>query len=191
MNPFHSISVTLGLVIGLGVARILSAFVSVFRSRTQASIDWIPLVWAACIFLWQIQFWWAIIELPSHLSTWTLTEFFLLLSMTLLLYVSAALVLPATDIIHGRTLADTFQRDGKWALLFLSAYFGQAIIVNWYLFDAPPFEYPAALNILLVINPLVFLYASSRRIAIWLTLAYLGVALWAAWEISPHSYTAR
>jgi hypothetical protein len=188
MDPFRGISVTLALVIGLGVARILSASVNVFKSRSHARLDWIPLVWAACIFLWQIQFWWAIIELPTLVSTWTLPEFMLLLSMTLMLYVAAALVLPASEIIAGETLSDTFQRDGRWSLIFLSAYFMLAIFVNVYLFGVPLLQYPSILDAGLVLIPLVFLACSSRKARARITLFYVAFALWSAWANSPQSY---
>ena len=189
MDAYHAVSVTLGLVIGLGVARLLSSSVNVFKSRDTAQVDWIPLAWAACVFLWQLQFWWAIVELPGLVSTWTLLEFGLLLGMTLLLYVAAALILPTTDTIHSDSLTAMFQRDGRWALVMLSSYFVLAIVVNGYMFRVPPFGYPEAVNILLVVLPLVYLRQRTRRGQAVATVLYVFTSLWAAWEMSPHAYS--
>jgi hypothetical protein len=189
MDAYHAVSVTLGLVIGLGVARLLSSSVNVFKSRDTAQVDWIPLAWAGCVFLWQLQFWWAIVELPSLVDTWTILEFGLLLGMTLLLYVAAALILPTTDTIHSDSLTAMFQRDGRWALVMLSLYFVLAVVVNWYLFRVPPFGYPEALNILLAVLPLVYLRQRTRRGQVVATVLYVVISLWAAWEMSPHAYS--
>ena len=70
MDSFRWIAVALSMILGLGVTRLLSAFVAVFRSRKHSKLDWIPLAWAGCIFLWQLQFWWAIIELPGLIRVW-------------------------------------------------------------------------------------------------------------------------
>lgn len=188
MDAFKAISVTLSLVIGLGVARLLSSNVTLFKSRHRTSFDWIPLAWAACIFLWQIQFWWAIIQLPDLVNEWSIAEFGILLAMTLTLYIAAALILPIEELAKGETLADEFQRDGRWALVFLSLYFVLAIAVNWWLFRDPPYAYPACINLLLIPVPLAFLIRKSRRDRAVLTLAYIALSLWAAWENSPHVY---
>jgi hypothetical protein len=97
MDSFRWIAVVLSMILGLGVTRLLSSAVEVFRSRHQAKMDWVPFVWAGCIFIWQLQFWWGIIELPSLVKAWSVGSFLVLVSLTLLLFVSAGLVLH-TDV---------------------------------------------------------------------------------------------
>lgn len=72
MESFRWIAVVLSMILGLGVARLLSSGVEVFRSRSNGKFDWVPLLWAGCIFLWQLQFWWGIIELPGLIQAWTI-----------------------------------------------------------------------------------------------------------------------
>jgi hypothetical protein len=115
------------MVLGLGITRLLSALVEVFRSRETVKLDWVPLVWAGCIFLWQLQYWWAIIELPGLVNSWTPGAFVVLVSLPLFLFVSAALVLPPSKEGGTRTLRESFARDGRWALVSMSAYFGLAL----------------------------------------------------------------
>ncbi len=190
MDPFKSVTVIFGLIIGLGVARILSGGVNVFRSRSRAKIDWIPLLWAGCIFLWQLQFWWAIIELPHYVSTWSIQEFVAMVLLTLLLFVAAALILPASDIVPGDTLAEEFRRDGRWSLILLSLYFVMASGINWWLFDTPLYSYPALLNIGLILLPLLYLRVTARWHQATVSVLYAILALWSAWEASPHAYLA-
>ena len=56
MDSFRWISVTFSMILGLGVARLLTSGVALFKSRETAHLDWVPIVWAASIFLWQLQY---------------------------------------------------------------------------------------------------------------------------------------
>ena len=67
------------------------------------------------------------IECTSLVRTWTPLQFLALLGFPLVLFVAAALVLPLTELQSGDTLAASFERDGRWALLFLSVYFFLAV----------------------------------------------------------------
>jgi hypothetical protein len=188
METFHWISVILSLVLGLGITRLLSSAVAVFRSRGRAQIDWVPLVWGACIFLWQLQFWWAIIELAPKINTWTPVQFLALLGLPLLLFVAAALILPSSELSTGDSLAEVFERDGRWALVFLSAYFVLATGENWYFWHVPPFTRTGFINLILAAVPLLFLSVSSRKLRCALTVLYAVLSVLAAWAESPHAY---
>ena len=165
MDAFRWISVVLSMILGLAVTRLLSALVAVFRSRTRAQLDWVPLAWAGCIFLWQLQYWWAIIELPGMINAWTLGSFLLLVSLTLLLFVSAALVLPPSELKEDDTLRASFERDGRWGLVSLSAYFGLALVTDWILWDVSPFSLWGAFLMALMVLPLVCVWSRSRRVS--------------------------
>ena len=188
VSPFRWIAVTLSLILGFGVTRLLSAGVAMFRSRTIARLDWIPLVWAACIFFWQIQYWWAIIELPRFITAWYLGQYMMLLGLALLLFVAAALVLPATELSEGEDLSESFRRDGHWALPCLSAYFLLAFFADWHFWGVSPISYLGSLLGSLLLIPLVFISVSSRRVKAGLTLFYVLLSLWSGWELSPKIY---
>ena len=189
MDSFRWIAVVLSMILGLGITRLLSASVAVFRSRTHSRLDWVPLVWAGCIFMWQLQFWWAIIELPALVKTWSVGYFLTLVTLTLLLFVSAALVLPPLELKDGESLQDSFERDGRWSLLSLSAYFLLALAVDWVFWHVSPFSNGGGLLVPLMILPLVFLWTKSRRVQEAITLLYVPISTWAASVLSPASYT--
>jgi len=188
MDAFKWISVVLSMILGLGVTRLLSALVTVFRSRKRAGLDWVPLAWAGCIFLWQLQYWWAIIELPGMMDEWTLGSFLMLVSLTLLLFVSAALVLPFTELKEDDTLRASFERDGRWGLVSLSAYFALAIVTDWVLWGVPPFSTWGAFLIALMILPLACVWSRSRRVQAAITILYIPLTIWAALGLSRPSY---
>jgi hypothetical protein len=86
--------VVLSTVLGLGVARILSGFVAAFKAGGRVRQDWLPLLLAGVILAELLQFWWAIAEL-SVAKTWTLASFTLLVGLIVMLFLAAALIVPA------------------------------------------------------------------------------------------------
>lgn len=188
MDSFQWITVTVSIVLGLGITGTLSGMVALFRARGTVRFDWIPVTWAGCIFLWQLQYWWAVIELSSLIRTWTILEFAVLLLLVVLLYVASALVLPAQPTDRDGDMAASFEHDGRWALIFISAYFAVALFANCYLWKSRAFTYAQALDAALIALPLLYLRTQPRRGRVFVTLLYVAVSLIAAWLNSPKSY---
>ena len=134
MDAFRFTSVVLSTVLGLGVARILSGFVAAFKARGRVRQDWLPLLLAGVILAELLQFWWAIAEL-SVAKTWTLASFTLLVGLIVMLFLAAALIVPAESVEVSPRKA--FERDGRWALAVLACYHLAAIIANRMLFNEP------------------------------------------------------
>ena len=176
------------MILGLGVARLLTNAVGVFTSRTRVRIDWVPLAWAASIFVMQIQFWWAIIELSARTGGWTIGHFLLLLSLPLVLFVAAALVLPSEESPEDKRLMDWFDRDGRWALPVISAYYVTAILANWLLFNDPPASFQDGEEIVLAALPVAYILTATRRWRALITIVFFALNLWVNWELSPKSY---
>lgn len=188
MSSFRWIAVALSMILGLGVTRLLSALVAVFRSRAHSRLDWVPLAWAGCIFIWQLQFWWAIIELSSLVKGWTIGYFLTLVFLTLLLFVSAALVLPSSELKADEDLATSFERDGRWSLLALAAYFLLAAIADWLFWNVSAVSREGGYLMGLILLPLIYLRARSRRLQVAITASFILLSVWAAWSLSPASY---
>ena len=188
MDAFRWIAISLAMILGLGVTRVLSSSVAAFRSRTHASLDWIPLLWAAAIFVLQIQFWWAAIELPNLVPTWTLASFLTLLGIPLALFTASAMVLPPYELEPGASLGALFERDGRWALLSLSAYALLALEIDLQMFHTHLVSWSVVLLVAEAILPLLFLLASTRRRKALTTVAYFVLVLATSWYVSPKVY---
>ena len=186
-DPFRWIAVVLSILLGLGVTRLLTALVGLFRARHHAKLDAVPLVWAGCLFLWQLQFWWAIVELPSLVPTWTIFEFLVLVALALLLFVAGALLLPDSLGVD-ESLRASFERDGRWGLVALSAYFALAIGANAFVWGASPWSWTGALNAALGVLSLVAALTRSRRTQVVCATVYVPLSLVAAWVASQHAY---
>lgn len=163
MKSFGWIAVPLAMIFGLGITRLLTSGVAVFKTRERAQTDWVPIAWAACTFVLLLQYWWAVIELTALIEIWSLGKFLLLLGLVLFLFVAAALVLPVKGLRKGRSLSESFNRDGRWALCFLSGYFLLAMATNWLIWGVSPISLSGGLLVILALLPLAFLVIPSRR----------------------------
>lgn len=187
MDTFRWISVVFSMILGLGVARLLTSAAATFRARHQATMDWIPLAWAGFIFLQQISFWWSLEELATIMTHWSFASFLLLVGLVLALFLAAALILPPSEIPAGESLRAYFEADGRWGLLAVSLFNGLAILVNFIFWDVGVLSSGAILNLALGLLPLA-VFAGSRRVQIFGTVLYVPVGLYAAAQLLPTSY---
>jgi hypothetical protein len=188
MDSFRWISVVLSMILGLGVARVLNASALAFRLRHTVRLDWIPLVWAGCVFLWQLQFWWGILELQAMVTQLTLGIFLVLVAFPLLLYAAAALIMPMDRRFAEEPMADLFQRDGRWALLVIAANHLLAIVVDLAFWDVSPLSGQSLCLLILAALAMLCFNSRSRRMRAWTTAAYGILALFTAWWLSPSVY---
>jgi len=188
MDAFRWISVVLSIILGLGITRLLSAAVEVFRARDRWEMDWVPLAWAGCIFLSQLQFWWGIIELQGMVPQWSIGLFLLLVSLTIVLFLAASLILPLARSDEKGSLRTSFEHDGRWALVALSAYNGLAILADWLLWDVSPLSSWGAFLVLEALLPLGVVLIRKRRTQAAITLLYVPLSILAALDLSRASY---
>jgi hypothetical protein len=187
MDTFRWIAVVVSMILGLGVARLLTGVVAVFRARGRATLDWLPLVWATAIFIQQIAFWWSLEDAAGQVATWTLPSFLMLVTLVLTLFLAAALVLPANDMVEGDSLRALFDRDGRWALLALAGFNAVVILANWVIWREGPLTESVRLNIALTVVPLAGFFG-SRRVQAIAAVVYVVVAIWGVIELSPAAY---
>jgi hypothetical protein len=188
MTSFEFFSVALSFVLGLGVTRLLLGGLGVFRARRRQTVHWIPIVWAVSIFLFQIQFWWALFELNGLIEIWTHGVFATLLSAAILLFISGALILPALGDQQQESLFDNFHKDGRWALLALTAYSALSIWANWFLFETSPLSATGALVVVYGGLALASFMSSNQRVLGILTVGHLIAAIYAYFALAPATY---
>jgi hypothetical protein len=187
MDTFRWIAVVVSMILGLGVTRLLSSAVAVFKSRRRASVDWLPLVWALVIFVQQIDFWWSLEELSVLVPKWTFAEFLMLVALVLVLFLAAALILPQAEMERGDTLRGFFDRDGRYALVALAVFSLLAILANLIFWDVRIVGLENAINLLLGALAVVTM-ARSRSTQVAATGAYIVVLLIGILQLSPTSY---
>ena len=188
MTSFEFFTVALSFVLGLGVTRLLLGGLGVFRARQRQKVHWIPIVWAVSIFLYQIQYWWAIFELKGLIETWTHGAFATLLSLAVLLFIAGALILPTSADQERESLFEYFDQNGRWALPALTAYMALAIWANWFLFGTSLLSGMQALIVVIGGLALVAFMSSNQRILGVSTVGNLFCSIYAYFALAPTEY---
>lgn len=188
MDSFRWIAVAISMILGIGVTRLLSSAVLLLRNRGEFEFDLLPLAWAAFIFVAQLQFWWSIIELSKMVSIWTLGNFLLLLSMPLMLFVAASLILPFEARERDLVLREGFERDGRLALIALTLYNGIACVADAAWWSASFLNLQGVMLLGLVILPAVLFFVSGRAAQVSITCLYGLLLLAGGIDFSPASY---
>lgn len=96
MTPFEHLGVLVSIVIGLGIAHLLSALHRVVEARDRVRGYWLVWLWAAVIFVAQIEWWWAFFEL-RHATTWNFFYFLFVLLSPVTLFLASTFALPDVE----------------------------------------------------------------------------------------------
>jgi hypothetical protein len=177
LTNFSIIATILSMVLGLSVTRLLLGLVTIFRIRRTSRLDWVPLVWSFVLFETQLEYWWAINQLPSVKSAFTFPEFIFLVLLTLMLFLSAALLLPSRSEDEQDGLRLYFERDGRFALISYSAFLALGFFVNIFFLKQSAESEWAYLDIILMILPITAFLAKPRKVYATLTLLYLPLSV--------------
>ncbi len=136
----------------------------------------------------QIQFWWAIFELAKLKSSWTLVDFLIVVSMPLLLFIAAALVLPHEPRERDLDLRASFARDGRLALLALALFNAVACIADYKWWPLQPRLADVLVMATLIALPLSVLLSRRSVVQLGLTVAYACLLDVAQIVDSPAAY---
>lgn len=174
-HSFQWIQASLGIMVALGMTRLILSVVHMHIARRAIRLDWIPFVWALNIFFLLMQFSWMFVELEPIVEKWSFGLFLALLGVVLTLFTASALVLPNTKEQAGDSLQEWFERDGRYSLLFLTAYALLSFFFNWYLAGQSPETNPAAG--MLIAMSLVAFFTKSRKLLASMTILNLVLTL--------------
>jgi len=146
MSAFKHVVVPLGVVVGMGVANIVSGVARMVSDRERVKMCWEHSVWMAALFLWFVLLWWIAWSLrlvPSE--KWTFTTLIFLLIGPALLYLASALILPAVPGKGELDLGARFAVVGRPFFLCLIGAVAWLTIAGMWL-GGEPFATPARLN---------------------------------------------
>lgn len=91
MLNWTTVSVTLSLLIGKSITRILTGSNATFRARRRATIDWIPLAWSVVLLLAAIEAWATLGTFSRAHQDFSPGQYFLLGGLMMLLYAASSL----------------------------------------------------------------------------------------------------
>lgn len=90
---FTHIRIVMGMVIGLGIARLLTGVAGLIQHPDRYKASLLHLLWVVSILIELVLFWWWEFEL-SRISHWSLGAFLFLIGYAVVLYLLAALLFP-------------------------------------------------------------------------------------------------
>lgn len=90
---FPHVRIVMGMVVGLGITRLLMGGAGLVQHPKRAKLSLIHLLWAGSILLELVFFWWWEFELYA-LREWTFGTFFFLIGYAVTLFLLAALLFP-------------------------------------------------------------------------------------------------
>jgi hypothetical protein len=178
---FPIVATVISMVLGLSVTRLLTGFVTIFRIRRTSPVDWVPLAWSGILFIMQLQYWWAINQLSSLRQTFQFGEFIFLVLLTLMLFLTAALLLPSRGEDEAKGLRVYFEQDGRFALISLTAFLLFGLVVNVFGFKSPIESAWAVTDIPMIILPALAFFLRERKYYATITAIYLPLCALDVW----------
>jgi hypothetical protein len=118
---FPHIRIVMGMVIGLGITRLLMGVAGLVQHPARAKLSVTHLLWAASILVELILFWWWEFAL-YRINDWSFGIFFFLIGYAVTLFLLAALLFPdKLDDYDG--YEDFFLKRRHWFFSILAATF--------------------------------------------------------------------
>jgi hypothetical protein len=93
VDEFNYLSVLVSIVLGLGIAQLMTGVGRLLQNRARVRVYWPVIACVATMLLVHVQVWWSMFELREH-TGWTFVDFLAVLSLPIALYLMSALVLP-------------------------------------------------------------------------------------------------
>ncbi|CAN5476369.1 hypothetical protein BH10PSE7_BH10PSE7_15010 [soil metagenome] len=121
MDIFTHIRIVLGMIIGLGIARLLLGLTRFIQHPDRYKPSLIHLIWASSTFLLLVHFWWWEFRLHAILG-WTFSLYFFLIIFAILLFSLCTLLFP-DDINEYEGYEDYFLSRRVWFFAILASTF--------------------------------------------------------------------
>jgi hypothetical protein len=165
MQTFEYIKSVIGIILGLGLAKLLQSAVKLIQHPGRTKPYWIHLLWSLYLFLVLTHFWWWEYNL-KRVTTWSFQAYFFLVLYITIYFVLCALLWPDDVKDYGDRFEDYFYSRKKWFFAFLAASFAADVVDTWLkgsdYFLQSTWEYPLR-NSLHFILCIVAIYTSNRR----------------------------
>ena len=112
MEMFNYVMVLASVIIGLGIAHLLTGVAGIIQHPGRAKLYWVHLLWVAATFLRAIFWWWFEFQFLA-VGEWTFSLYFFVLTYAVLIYMWCALLFPR-DLAGFDGYEDYFYSRGKW-----------------------------------------------------------------------------
>ena len=135
MTQHEYIFVTVSIVIGMAITRILKVVGDLTRYHKKVKIHWSTIIWSLSIMIFILQLWWIGWGLRDY-GDWVFLHFLILISASICIYGAAEMALPDPDdgqydmLLHSQTL-------GRFSAMSMLIYFLLGPYINIVMFKNP------------------------------------------------------
>jgi hypothetical protein len=120
MTPFEHLAVLISIIIGLAIAHLLTTVHRLVQARRRVRFYWLPVTWAAVLFVAQVEWWWGIFGMRQQ-TTWNFFYFLFLLLSPVTLYLASASVLPEVEPGQEVDLRAYYYANRGWLFAMLAS----------------------------------------------------------------------
>ena len=189
MSIFEYVTVAVSIILGLAIARMLSALTDLFIYKDRVRLHWIPIVWVVTLFLVLITFWWQLFSSGAS-KEWLYIDFVAIITIAVLFYVASSLLLPRYWTDNEIDLYEFFSATGRWGAAANSAIYFFAIFLDFLLWGIPVASTLTALKLLTFAAGIgAFLSRSVRQAGIWTVAYVLALVALMGYALNP-AYSA-
>jgi hypothetical protein len=119
VSPFEHISVLVSIILGLGITQLLISVHRLVQARERVRPYWLSLLWAALIFVSQVEWWWASYALRQE-TVWNFFYFLFILLSPVSLYLAAAFTFPEIEKGETYDLRQYYFATRGWFFAFVA-----------------------------------------------------------------------
>jgi len=174
----------MSIVVGLGIARILSGLSSLIEARQEVEADWPTVLWAVNVLGYHLIFWWIVVNNWRFLSEWSIAQFGALFLYGVLIFFCASLILPR-QVPAGMDLSERYESIrkpffGLWLLVMCSELLDSLLKGSDYVLNELGVPYIAVWSVSVVLSA-CGIVVSSRRYHIAAAIGFFSI--YAAWTL--------
>jgi hypothetical protein len=182
VDEFNHLAVFISMILGLGVAQLLSGFGRWIEQRTTFRAYGPAIAWAGILLVAHVQAWWSMFGL-QHQIGWTFLQFWVVLLGPIVLFLLATLVLPGSGAAE-LDLHTNYFAQRRWFFGLLLGFLALSVAKDLILSGTLPSPANLAFHALLFVTAaiaiatdhetyhLVFAYTSIASMVLYVTLLF-------------------
>jgi hypothetical protein len=120
VTTYEHVAVLPSIIVGLGIAQLLTSVHRVAEARARVRHYWLPLVWVVVLFVSQVEWWWAFYGMRNE-PRWNFFYVLFVLLSPVTLFLASAFVLPEVERGERYDLREHYYANRGWFFALLAA----------------------------------------------------------------------
>ena len=137
MDEFSYLSVFMGLILGLGITKLMEGMGHLVQLRGRIVWYWPLKAWVLVLMVFHLQAWWAMYEL-RNISGWTFNSFLIVLIQPILLFYLSVLALPDVSAHERVDLKESFNEHASLTFLIAALMVFSSILKEYWIYHRLP-----------------------------------------------------